>query len=82
MAAHGLTAPQPLPANRDAWSAFVRVRYYRHPTMGGEGFPNWSDISGVLSLYGQWHIENHVKLTVCFNELMTLEAEQRKAENG
>lgn len=82
MAAHGLEMPSPLPENRNAWTSFLRVQQYRHAPMGHPWLPNWSDIAPVLELYGQWTLAVHAKLVVCFNELLTLEDEQRKAING
>lgn len=82
MAARGYTPPAPISEVVDAWSAFMRVASCRHYTVGGAGPPNWSDIRAVLELYGSWNLVIHRRLSVCFNELMLMEAEQRKAENG
>ena len=82
MAAHGYVAPEPLPDNRLAWSAFLRVCHIRHYPMGQAHLPNWSDTESVLPLYDLWNAEIHGRLSVCFAELLTLEGEQRKAENG
>ena len=49
--------------------------------MGQAHLPNWSDIESVLPLYDLWDADVHGRLSVCFSELMTLEGEQRKAEN-
>jgi hypothetical protein len=81
MAAHGERPPAPLECNRVAWDAFVRVRYCRHVSMAGEWMPAWADIAAVLQLHDQWTPETQVKLSVCFMELLALEAENRKA-NG
>jgi hypothetical protein len=43
--------------------------------------PNWSDVESVLTLYDLWNADIHGRLSVCFTELLMLEAEQRKAEN-
>lgn len=80
MAAHGYVQPRPLPSNEDAWSAFVRVYYYRHAPMGTPWLPNWSDIKPVLELYGLWSASIHERLSICFTELLTMEAETRKAK--
>ena len=82
MAAHGHTAPTPLPSNRHAWAAFLRVCHIRHYPMGQAHMPNWTDIATVLDLYGLWDTEVQMRLSVCFTELLTMEAEQRKTENG
>lgn len=44
--------------------------------------PNWSDIRAVLELHGYWTAPVQERLSVCFTELLTMEAEQRKANNG
>ena len=49
--------------------------------MGQAHLPNWSDIATVLATYDLWDARVHGKLSVCFSEMMTLEAESRKAEN-
>jgi hypothetical protein len=51
--------------------------------MGQPWLPNWSDIVPVLELYALWSVGIHQRLSLCFNELLMMEAEQRKAEaNG
>ena len=87
MAAHGYAPPQPLPDNRRAWDAFLRACHIRHYAVGPMGqllphLPNWTDISTVLAPYKLWGADIHGRLSVCFTELMTLEAEQRKASDG
>jgi hypothetical protein len=82
MAARGFEPPLPLPSNADAWTAFIRVYHYRHAPMGTPYLPNWSDIKPVLELYGLWSLEVHSRLSVCFMELLTMEAETRKANDG
>ena len=81
MAAHGYTMPQPLPANRRGWTAFLRVSHVRHYPMGQPHFPNWADIESILPLYNLWDADVHGKLAMCFTELLTLEGEQRKASD-
>ena len=81
MAEYGYASPEPLPDNRRAWSAFARVCHIRHHPMGQPHLPNWSDIESVLTLYNLWDSDIHGRLSVCFTELLTIEAEQRKAEN-
>ena len=83
MAARGFVPPHPLPENLDAWTAFMRTANCRHFTMGGAGPANWADVRTILELYGLWRVGVHSRLSICFNELMLMEAEQRKAEaNG
>lgn len=82
MAACGLSPPGPLPGNRDAWSAFLRICHIRHYTMGTPGLPNWSDIRNVLELFDQWAVDIYGRLSICFSELLTMETEARKASNG
>jgi hypothetical protein len=48
--------------------------------MGTPWLPNWSDIKPVLELYGLWSASIHERLSICFTELLTMEAEQRKAK--
>jgi hypothetical protein len=50
--------------------------------MGTPGLPNWTDIRCVLELFDQWTAEVFMRLTTCFSELLTMEAERRKATNG
>jgi hypothetical protein len=50
--------------------------------MGQPWLPNWSDIKPVLELYDLWDTDVYERLSVCFTEMVTMEAEQRKAENG
>ena len=82
MAAHGYAPPKPLPSNHRGWSAFIRVCHARHAPMGQPWMPNWSDIESVLTLYGLWDVDVHGRLSVCFSELMTMEAESKKADHG
>ncbi len=82
MAVHGYVPPKPLPSNQRGWSAFVRVCHIRHAPMGQPWMPNWSDVEVVLTLYGLWDVDVHGRLSVCFSELMTMEAETRKADHG
>ena len=82
MAEYGYATIQPLPNNRRAWSAFLRVCHVRHYPMGQKHLPNWSDIASVLTTYNLWDSDIHGRLSVCFTELMTLEGETEKAENG
>ena len=86
MAAHEYAAPQPLPDNRRAWAAFLRVCNVQHYVVGPMGMlvphrPNWSDIESILTLHRLWDADVQTRLVVCFAELMVLEAEKRKAEN-
>jgi hypothetical protein len=50
--------------------------------MGQKHLPNWSDIESVLTLYGLWDVDVHGRLSMCFSELMMMEAESKKADNG
>ena len=80
MAAHGIAAPKPLECNRDAWNAFVRVRYCRYVSMSGEWMPAWADVAAVLQLHNLWTAETQEKLNVCFMELLVIESEKRDAD--
>lgn len=82
MAAHGVELPVPLPKNRRAWSAFVRVHTVRHAPMGVMHLPNWTDIRTVLELHGLWDADTQERLALMFTEMFTMEHEQREAERG
>ena len=86
MAAHGYAPPQPLPNNRRAWNAFLRVCQIRHYAAGPMGqlfphLPNWSDIESVLIPHRLYDADIQTRLSMCFTELMMLEGEQRKASD-
>jgi len=50
--------------------------------MGQPHLPNWSDIESVLVAHDLWDGFVQARLAMCFSELMTMEAEAKKAENG
>jgi hypothetical protein len=71
----GLSPPGPIPPNRDAWTAFVRVCHVRHYPMGQAHLPNWSDIESILTVHKLWSASVQEKLNTCFTELMKIKAE-------
>ena len=81
MAAHGLEVPEPLPANRDAWFAFVQVADCYAVPMAGRPHPAWADIKPVLEVHGLWSASVQSRLRTCFNEYIPLDLDRsRKAD--
>jgi hypothetical protein len=78
LAEHDLEVPRPLPANVEAWGAFLRVADIRRLGAAAAGGPAWADIAEVLKLSGQWNAGIQQKLEICFRELLKGETEVRK----
>jgi len=78
LAEHEQAEPTPLSSNEDAWAALLHVRQCRHNVMGHPWVPCWVDVKTVLDLHDLWTAEVQRKLGLCFNELLTLESEQRE----
>jgi len=82
MGDYELEVPRPLPANADAWGAFLRVADVRRVGVAGAGGPAWADIAEVLRLTNQWVPEVQRKLEICFRELMRAEHEIRQRKSA
>ena len=74
-----LVVPRPISATLDSWIAFLRVYDCRHISgMGVPTTPQWADIAARLSVHDLWTAELEEHLSLCFRELLTVEAEKRK----
>lgn len=81
MDAYGYEPPEPYPANRRAWGAFLRVFGCVHVGFGLPQ-PNWADIRAVLELHDLWDADTQERLVICFQEVRAIAAEAREERSG